>query len=375
LLLAQFLVGTAGAAGEGDGGPMELGDDLFDMGASVVLDQPITGDALLAGGTVESNASVGGDATLAGGTVALRATVADDAYAAGGEVEVDALVTGNLRAIAGRLRVLPESRIGGGAALAGGRVEARGSFARYLSVAGGDVTIGGEIGGDLRVVARRLELLPGTRIGGRLRYRTSAAPVIASDVVIAGGTAEEPAAEPPAERPPAGRRGWDIGWIWLAGLAAIGLLFAYGLASFSTRTTMAITARPWLGLGLGTLALLALPAAAGILAITVIGIPLAALLVLVWLVLLLAGFVLGALYVGDRGLASLRTASPPGPGRRVVALLLVLLLLGWVSAIPVLGTLARAAVLAFGVGGILLAFWPTPAEVPPPPPARTPSIV
>ena len=275
---------------------------------------------------------------------------------------------------AGRVRIEPETRIEGGVAIAGGSVSAAGHFGRYLTIAGGDVTLGGEVAGDVRVYADSLTVLPGTRIGGRLNYRTSGAVALPPDVEIQGGVARDEAG--------AGRPLWErrndligAGWLWVAGLFAVGLLLAYAFARFSHQTTRVLMAQPLLGMGVGFLVLVCVPAAAGMLAVTIIGIPLALILVLVYLAMLIAGYVIGALYVGDRGLAAVRPNSPPTPGWRLIALLLALVLIGWVSWIPLIGWLVRVSVLLLGLGGIVLAFW-RPREAPaPPPPAHPASVV
>ena len=298
---------------------------------------------------------------MAGGQVAVRATVGDDLYAAGGQVEVDALVAGNARIAGGRVRIDPESRIDGGVAVAGGTVTAEGTFGRYLTIAGGTVTLGGRINGDVQVYADALTVLPGTRIGGRLSYRTSDEVTLPADVVIRGGVIRD------GDEIASGRareRGWDpartarrVAWLWLAGLFGVGLLLAFGLAKFSHQTTRVLTGQPWVGIGVGFLVLVCVPAIAVALFFTLIGIPLALIVGLVYLAMLIAGYVIGALYLGDRALARARPGEPVTPTRRLVALLLVLVGLAIVGSIPVLGGIARFAVLLLGLGGIVLALW------------------
>lgn len=379
-LLVLLLVARAAAAAGPEGGGTEalVGDDFLGAGPEVVLDRPITGDALAAGGTVASNASVGGDATLAGGQVDVGATVGDDLYAAGGQVSVDALVAGNARLAGGRVTITPESRIEGGVALAGGRVRAEGSYGRYLTVAGGDVTLGGTVAGDVRVYADTLTVLPGTRIGGRLRYRVADDVTLPPDLVVGGGA--QPEAPDGRDAPGGyfGRAASGAGWLWLAGLAAVGLLLAYGLGRHSLAASRALATRPWTGLAVGFAVLVCVPAAAGLLFVTLVGIPLALMLLLVYLAMLIAGYVTGALYLGDRVLARLRGGAEPTPGWRLLGLVAVLVAVGWLAAIPLVGGLARLAVLLLGLGGLVLAWGAVPpAAVPaaPAPPAHPPSVV
>ncbi|GMU75829.1 MAG: hypothetical protein AMXMBFR45_13200 [Gammaproteobacteria bacterium] len=349
------------ALAAGDLGGLAIEDDYFQAGGSVRLEQTVGGDALLAGATVESNASISGDASLAGGQVAVRATVGQDLYAVAGQVEVDALVQGNARLAGGRVRITPESSIAGGVAIAGGSVDAEGEFGHYLTVAGGDVTIGGIVYGDVRVYAERLTVLPGTRIGGALRYRTTSPVQLPEDLEVGEGISRD------EDRTAAAADDWGgasaargAGWFWFAGLLALGLLLAYAFAGFSRRTTAALGARPWFGMVVGLAVLAGVPFLAVALAITLVGLPLALILVLVYLAMLIGAYVVGALYLGDRALEVLRPGQPASAGRRLLALLLVLLLLALVGGLPLLGSLARLAVLLLGMGGIVLALWGWP---------------
>ena len=353
--LVAVLAPTGAAHGDDDA----LDGDVFQAGRRVVLEQTVGGDALLAGATVESNASIDGDASLAGGRVVVRATVGQDLYAAAGQLEIDALVHGNARLAGGRVLIHPESRIEGGVAIAGATVDARGDFGGYLTVAGGDVTLGGEVDGDVHVYAERLTVLPGTRIGGELRYRVSGPVSLPEDLEVdAGVIPEEGDAAAAGPGLPAMLR--NVGWLWLTGLFVLGLLLVRGLAGFSRRSSAALAARPWFGMAVGLLVLAGVPALAMALALSVVGLPLALLLVLGYLALLLTAYVTGALYLGDRALAATGPGRPAGSGRRLLALLLVLLGLALVGSLPVLGGLLRFAVLLLGLGGSVLALWGGP---------------
>ena len=106
-------------------------------------------------------------------------------------------------------------------------------------------------------------------------------------------------------------------WLWLAGLFAVGLLLAWALAGFSKRTTLALSERPWIGLAIGFLVLVAVPGVALALFVTLIGIPLALIVLLLYLAMLIAGYVVGALFLGDRVLMAARPGEPPSTGWRI----------------------------------------------------------
>lgn len=358
LLLAGWFTIAGAAAPAADPGDLSAaaGADRFLAGAQVELDEPVTGDALLAGGSVDSDASIGGDATVAGGQVAIRATVGDDLYVAGGSVEVDALVGGATRLAGGSVTIAPESQLQGGVAIAGGTVAAQGHYGGYLSIAGGEVTLDGDVAGDVRVYARRLVVMPGTRIGGTLSCRTVEAVTLPPDVVIGGGVVRQDM--PDVGDVPA----WSgadaaesIGWIALLGLVVVGALLAFALSDFSQRATAALGTRPWRGLALGFVALVCIPALAVALVVSLVGIPLALIVLLLYGAMLIVAYVMGAQYLGDRALAAARSGRAPTTVQRLFALFLVLLVLALAGDVPVLGGIIRFAVLLLGLGGMLLA--------------------
>lgn len=334
------------------------GDDYFAAGATVALNQIVAGDALLAGGRIDSDAAIGGDATLVGGQVAVRTTVGEDLYAAAGWVEVDALIGGDVRLAAGQVQLTPETSIAGSVAIAGGSVTVVGSIGGQLVVAAGEVTLGGDVAGDVRVRARALHVLKGTRIGGNLIYHTSTPVTLPADVQIGGGILpEESAGDSGAPVQPQADRGAGFAWIWLAGLFAVGVLFAVVFARVSRRTSRALASRPWFGMLAGFLALAATPALIIALLLTLVGIPLALILLPAYVAVLLASYVIGALFLGDRMLVFLRPAGEAGNGWRAAALLVVLLVLALVGDVPLFGWVAHFAVLLLGLGGLLLVLW------------------
>jgi hypothetical protein len=255
------------------------------------------------------------------------------------------------------VRIAPESRIEGGATVAGGNVSAAGTFGRYLTLAGGDVELSGHVRGDVHVYADEFKIGPGTRIDGRLICRTAKPVAIPPDAQIAGGLAQangEVGGDD--EGLPWRRQGGRVGWFWLAGLALVGFLILRLFPSFSAQTTAALNRNTWLGLGLGFLVLVGVPAAVLILLLTVIGIPLAVMALLSYLAMLVAAYVLGAQHIADRLISATRPSVASRLAWRIAALVLVLLGLAFLGLVPVVGNLLRFLVLLLGLGSLALTF-------------------
>ena len=91
-----------------------------------------------------------------------------------------------------------------------------------------------------------------------------------------------------------------------------------------------------------------------VLLITIIGIPVALLLMSLYLVVLFLGWVTTALWIAQRGLAALRPGQPAGRGLQLLALLLGLVALSLLRAIPLLGGLVGLLALLAGIGALAL---------------------
>lgn len=369
LALALALFTTPAALAEEDAATFSLGDDLFVAGGTVSIRDAVRGDALLAGGSIESRSDIAGDTAVAGGEVTIGGRIGQDLYAAGGRLDIDAQVNGNARIAGGRVRTSSDARIDGGATIAGGTLRLDGTFGRYLNVAGGEVTLGGRVLGDVIVRAEQLTIEPGAQIEGKLTYHTPEAITLPRDADVRGGMQHIATDERHLMHGRWG--GWEhrgFGWVWLTGLFLVGLLISLALPAFAASTSAAIAANPGLSLGLGFAALIGIPAAAIVLLITIVGIPLALILMMLYFVALLAGYVVGALFLADRTLIALGRGATAGTGLRALALALVLVALALLAFVPVLGGLARFVVLLLGLGAIALVIFHT-RKAPPSPKA------
>jgi len=105
---------------------------------------------------------------------------------------------------------------------------------------------------------------------------------------------------------------------------------------------------------LGFLALVAFPAAAVVLMITIIGIPLGLVTLLAWLMLLLVGYAAAAIVLGDSVLRAWRSPAAVGTAARAGAAMLAVLLLALLTRIPFVGGFLALAALVVGVGAVLM---------------------
>ncbi len=355
LLVLPLLPGPARLAAQDHGASVVLSGTLTEntyvAGGRVEVGAHIERDLVAAGGSVDVRRLVEGDVTVAGGSVNLLGPVGDDVRAAGGSVTVENEVGGDLVAAGGTVSVGPEARVVGRAWLTGGRVALAGRVLRELRVAAGTVTLGGEVEGDVQVSAGAIDVLPTARIHGDLVYASVRPARIAPGARIGGRIT--PVSSDLAAR--AGRLGavaFTVAWAaLLGGLIVGGVAWLLLLPRFAVSAARSIGSHPWRSAGLGLLLLVVTPVAALVLLATVIGIPVGLVVIALYAVALLLGYLTAAVFLGDLG-ARLAGRPALSRGGRLLSLILALLLLALIGLVPVLGGLIGLAAIVTGLGAL-----------------------
>ncbi|MEJ7929571.1 hypothetical protein WG922_06250 [Ramlibacter sp. AN1015] len=353
----------------GDGAAsVQVERNVYAAGGKVQPEAPVRGDFSGAAGRVELDQPVSGDAALAGGSVVVRAPVAQDLRIGAGDVSLDSTVGGELFVMGGNVTLSPATRIARGARLYAGELTIGGRIGETLEARARRIVLDGEVGGDVDLSARQIELGPNARVAGALRYSAPTELVMAPGATVAGAiTRESGRAEPSAaarrEGPAAaGERTWGLriaGWVGgtllflgVLAFAAVMLLVAPG---FAARTADRIRIAPGPALGFGLLVALAVPVVAGVLFITVLGIPIGLMLLSLYPGLLLLGLLLGVLFLARLMSGALRRGRTDGGFvLDMVFIALALLVLTLLSNVPVVGALALALFVLAGTGALVL---------------------
>lgn len=333
-------------------------------GANVTVGQNETiNDTLLARGeTVEVDGIVNGDLIAQGRLVAVRGTVKGNVFAFAQHVEIEGNVEGsviswgqtitvrgnlahNLYSWSQFLRLEPSAEVGRDLISGCQDANLEGKVGRSATLFAGTSAVRGLVGQDLVFRGRELSLSPPARVGGNLiAYVAKSSNVhVAPGVVIAGKT-ETHLHRRSSRFSQAHFYIWQT--IWLASAFLVGLA-AIWLAPGFFRSVSQAMAQGWRSPLLGFAVLVATPVAAVLAAITVVGLPLAILTLLFYLI----GLYLAKIFVGAfLGRLILRTDSP-GRGPMVQALLIGLIILTVAFQIPyAVGTVIRFVTFCFGLG-------------------------
>ena len=314
---------------------------------------------LSAAGVALADADVAASSHLRiGGEVRITEAVEGPLRIIGGEVTVDAPVKGSVKVAGGNVTLGPAAVVSGDVAIAGGNVTVEGAIKGKLRAAGGNVRINGPVDGDASIAAGKLELAPNARIEGKLRFRgeelrQDPAAQVKGGVDQEAGVAHEHgfrwSSHP--QRTPAER--FLHGWLWSLGLVMLAALIAAALPGATQRMAAELRERPWITPLLGLVALTAIPVAAVLVMITIIGIPIGLLALIGYAALLLLGYVWVAVVVGGMLLDRVKPATAARTAWHAGAAALAMLVLAILVRVPFVGGFVKLAALVVGVGMIV----------------------
>lgn len=307
--------------------------DLFVFSNSIRIEGVVTGEAFLFGSSVAVPGEIAGDAFIIGDDVDLSGHFITDARVLGNSVDLAGVYDGEV-SVAGR-HVDITATVGGVVNAAGETVSAAGTFADTVNLH-----------------ARKVLLAPDARFDKDVNV--FAEELVKADSVAIAGTFNQLVGEEYArvkEIKEAGGR-WVAPVFWLVtlcGIIIVGLIVRALFPNFVGKTTEMVYHHFLPDLGWGVLTLVLMPILILILVVTLVGIPLAFLTLLAFIVALYLGKLFVAVAAGGFVISRVSKKETPFWARLVVGALLVYLVL----AIPVLGWFVALLVYCLGVGAIV----------------------
>lgn len=348
--------------------------DSAKSGEFVLLEAAKTakGPGFYSGKTIRIEGNVDGTAFVAGEEITINGDIKGDLFVAGQQVSVNGKVYGNLYA-AGQ-KVLLNGKVGGDTFAAGENVESpkEAVFGRDLLVFAANLiqsgrverqlfndsryaVVNGFVGDNARVSADTLEVRSAADIKGKLVYLSPNQASVSEKAKIAGGAEwkkTDPRQVKPKPQPTVAGQVLKL----ILGIAGALLVWFIGTAvkpDLWTGLSKSIFNEPGKTMGIGSLALILVPVLTVILMITVIGLPVAVLLIIAYGVALYLAKIIVAVSVGS-WLA--QRFNWPVIHKGVWLVLLGLAMLAVVTRLPFVGFLFTLVTIFWGLGAVVLAF-------------------
>jgi hypothetical protein len=231
-----------------------------------------------------------------------------------------------------------------------------GEVRESVVVFNGDVEITGTVGKDVVVFNGSLDVRSGAEVGGNVVSQQT--PTIEDGATVGGDVQDLPSGIEIEGLGFASRIAWWFAYsISALVLGLLVLLIAPGLDAAVAR---AVRDRAGAAFGFGAALFFLIPIVAGLLLVTIVGIPLGVFILLALALIYSIGYVVAAHAVG-------RLVVKP-PGSRFLAFLAGFAILRVIALVPVLGGLTWFVASLFGLGVLALALRSTAVTVPPAPP-------
>lgn len=337
---------------------------------TVMSNETIDGTLYSAGNTVRVDGTVKGDLICGGQQVTVNGTVNGDVLCAAQSITVSGHVTGSIRSVAQNISVT--GKVDGSVSIAAmtANISGDSTIGRDLTIAAQDITMDGTVGRDAQIVGRSfntngkitrdlnvqattVSLSDKATIGNNFAYVSGPDASVATGAHISGKTTHN---QPPKENPTPAAITVSA---WLSALSlgfASFLLLGIALLGASPRmmatTARAITKSPLGTIGVGFLALILPPVIAVFLFITIIGIPLAFVILFSWMVALIAAISVSSHALGKAVITKLKWQEK---WQNFAALVIGVLIIFLIALIPYVGGYALFATLLWGLGGLVYA--------------------
>ncbi len=335
LALGLVIPSAALAATSMMGGDVTLpkGDNrvgtYYAAGQTVTIDGNVDGDVICAGQTVIVNGSVNGDVICAGQEVTINGAVAGSVRAVGQAVTINSVVGRNVTTAGQTVTLGSASRVNG-----------------EMAVAGQSVTINGPVGHDVVAAVNDMQL--GSTIGGSLNYLSKQALAIDRSKVKGAVVHQLPPRHEDSQTSVMARLSSLL--FGIASGLVIALVAVWLAPKLVRGMAHTMITRPGASIGWGALVAIAAPVVAVALAFTIIGLPLAILMGILWAMTIMMAGLFAGVAVGQLALGR-KEASQKHLALSALTGIPLVLIINWV---PFVGFLATLGVTAWTLGAVAL---------------------
>ncbi|MFA5131594.1 MAG: polymer-forming cytoskeletal protein [Patescibacteria group bacterium] len=328
--------------------------NFYAAGNTITIDGNISGDLIAAAETINVNGRVEGDIIAAAQTINVNGEVGGNIRVAGSSIDLNGSVARNVNAFGSNILLGTSSDIGWDAYVAGATIESRGNIAGTLSGNAGRALIAGKIGKDVNIKisedskSEGLIISPDTTINGNVNY-TAKNPAQVAGSASVSGVIHQTVPETKAHNWLAAWAGVKLYTIFAA--LAVGLILIFLGKKITPKIIAKIDEKHWRTFLPGLIIMFIVPPIALFLAFTFIGIPLALILMALWLVAIYLAKIFTAIFVGQTILQTLTKNHNP---KLIWSLILGVIITWLLFAIPFVGWIIGLIAIWLGLGGLYL---------------------
>lgn len=328
--------------------------DYFVTGELVEIFGTVNGDAYIVGGEVIIDGTVNGDVLVGGGNVTISGSVSQDVRVIGGNVTINGEVGRNISAVGGNIYITEGGDLSGNVVLAGGNVRLTAPVAGDATIAAGTLIVSDRIGGGLKTRADLVRINPKAEIDGDFEYWSPQEALIDEGAIVTGETNYNQVTMPEMET----RHMKDVlvgfkvfsNFVGFISALVIGLLIVRFYPRFTQKVAKTVLDKPLASFGAGIITVLVLPIFAVVLLISVLGMKLGFILLALFSILLCTSRIFAMLLIGQ-WVGRLFSKDLSQSWALIVGALVFYIL----TLLPGLGPLLSILALLFGLGGVLLA--------------------
>ncbi|RJR12637.1 hypothetical protein C4585_03425 [Candidatus Parcubacteria bacterium] len=348
---AEFRVGEQPSLPSGE----TLVNDLYIVGGTVNVGGTVRGDAVTGGGTLILNGPVTGDILATGGNITIVSDVGDDVRVAGGNITIQGRVADDLLIGGGQISIGGKG-VGGDIAIGGGVVRIEAPVTGNIMIGGGDVYINATVGGNVNIKAEKIRFGPKTVVSGDFTYSSPEMAVLEEGAIIRGETnfTKSPDVEGAAK---AGAAALFSLWFiskFLMSLAGAFTL-AYIFRKFARTVVREAGEETLLEIGRGLVTFIVLPIASIILLATVVGVPFGLLGLVAFVAFMIVASLMAPVVIGS--LLHKWVKKPLEYQVTWKTILLGVVIYALLPLIPLIGGIAKFAILLLTLGAIVNIKW------------------
>jgi hypothetical protein len=284
-------------------GAGEIIKNLYTAGNIISINGEIKKDLYAAGNVITVGGSVEDNLCSIGGTVIVKGDVGGNVHTAAGSVVIEGNIAEDLFIAGGNILIASSATIGGDLVIGGGVVDIEGPIMGNVLIGGGEVNINSKISGFVEITADNLMLGEFAVLENDLKYSAPKEAVIHKDAKILGTVDFNKGAVKGADKSYAAKVLFGILSTLFLIKVVTSILVGLVLIYFFRRTIKSVVRESfnnkWGSLGKGFAVMFLTPIAGLILAITVIGLYLAGLLALAYILLIMLSSVLASIAFGS----------------------------------------------------------------------------